>query len=150
MQLQGKKGVGAVQFSGPIDCVVKTVRSHGISGLYKGLSAMVIGNSAKAGVRFVAYEQFLRLVSGPDGKAGSGGMMLAGLGAGMTEAVLIVTPTETIKWASAHGDRPMSVACKLTAVSFLPLHSAERSFRVYLATFVSPYRNFPRISTTES
>ncbi|KAI9027796.1 mitochondrial carrier domain-containing protein [Hyaloraphidium curvatum] len=101
MQLQGKQGAGA-KFKGPIDCVVKTVRERGIAGLYKGLSAMVIGNSAKAGVRFVAYEQFQRLVAGPDGKASSGGMMLAGLGAGMTEAALVVTPTETIKTKLIH------------------------------------------------
>lgn len=97
MQLENKKGAEA-RFKGPIDCVVKTVRERGFFGLYKGLSAMVIGNSAKAGVRFVAYEQFQRLVAGPDGKTSSAGMMVAGLGAGMTEAAFVVTPTETIKW----------------------------------------------------
>lgn len=96
MQLENKKGAEA-RFKGPIDCVVKTVREKGVFGLYKGLSAMVIGNSAKAGVRFVAYEQFQRLVSGPSGKPTSTGMMIAGLGAGMTEAALVVTPSETIK-----------------------------------------------------
>ncbi|KXS17006.1 mitochondrial carrier [Gonapodya prolifera JEL478] len=106
---------------GPVDCVVQTVRNHGVLGLYRGLSAMAIGNAAKASVRFVAYEQFVVLVGkaqdsfarrespsagdvgGQSGgailgeKIGTVGMMIAGLGAGMTEAALVVTPSETIK-----------------------------------------------------
>lgn len=40
-----------------------TVREKGIPGLYSGCSAMVIGHSVKAGVRFVSYEQFKSILS---------------------------------------------------------------------------------------
>ena len=94
LQLESKKGPEA-RFKGPIDCVLKTVREKGVRALYRGVSAMILGNSIKAGVRFVAYEQFRRLF----GDSGVG-MMGSGLGAGMVEAVLVVTPSETIKWVS--------------------------------------------------
>ncbi|CAG8582204.1 6228_t:CDS:2 [Ambispora gerdemannii] len=75
-------------FKGPIDCAVTTVRTQGIFALYRGLSALVIGTAAKAGDENGN-------VSGPKS-------MLAGLGAGMTEAITVVTPTETIKTKLIH------------------------------------------------
>ncbi len=96
LQLQSKAG----KTQGPIECAVQTVKTKGVRGLYKGLSAMIIGNSAKAGVRFVAYEQYSRAIArfmGEEGKKSGKNMMLSGLFAGMTEAALVVTPSETIK-----------------------------------------------------
>ncbi|KAJ3329609.1 hypothetical protein HDU93_000868, partial [Gonapodya sp. JEL0774] len=108
-------------FKGPIDCLTQTVRHRGFLGLYRGLSPMAAGNAAKASVRFLAYEQMVILVgkvqdsfgwressysssagSGSAGsisaeKVGAVGMIIAGLGAGIAEAALVVTPSETIK-----------------------------------------------------
>ncbi|TPX37742.1 hypothetical protein SmJEL517_g00600 [Synchytrium microbalum] len=96
LQLQSK-AVGGKHYTGPIDCAVQIVKEKGITGLYRGLSALVIGTAAKAGVRFYAYESFKQMLADKDGKLSSQGILLAGLGAGITEAILIVTPTETIK-----------------------------------------------------
>ncbi|KAF9100212.1 hypothetical protein BGX23_004040 [Mortierella sp. AD031] len=95
-----RKGVPAPK--GPIDILVGTVRTQGVTAVYRGLSAMVIGNTAKAGVRFFAFDQFRDLLKDSEGKTTGARSVLAGLGAGMTEAVLVVTPSETIKTKLIH------------------------------------------------
>ncbi|KAJ1975004.1 hypothetical protein H4R35_003350 [Dimargaris xerosporica] len=105
MQLQGAiKPGGAVNaaqsrlvFTGPVDCVVKTVRHQGVSALYRGLSAMIIGTASKAGVRFLSYDYFKAKLADDQGQVKGMRSLMAGLAAGMTEAVLVVTPTEAIK-----------------------------------------------------
>jgi solute carrier family 25 citrate transporter 1 len=59
--------------------------------------ALVLGNSLKAGVRFVSYDHFKQMLADPQGKVSAPRSLLAGLGAGMTEAIFAVTPSETIK-----------------------------------------------------
>lgn len=89
------------QFGGqrePLLTIVRnTVRDKGITGLYSGCSAVVIGNSVKAGVRFVTYDHFKSMLADAEGKVTPPRSLLAGLGAGMTEAIIAVTPSETIK-----------------------------------------------------
>ncbi|KAG0005884.1 hypothetical protein BGZ79_000578 [Entomortierella chlamydospora] len=111
LQLQdGSKGSarkGASAPKGPIDILVTTVRTQGVTAVYRGLSAMVIGNTAKAGVRFFAFDQFKYLLRDSEGKTTGYRSVLAGLGAGMTEAILVVTPSETIKTKLIHdGNSP--------------------------------------------
>lgn len=36
------------------DCVKQTVRSHGVLGLYRGLSSLLYGSIPKAAVRYVS------------------------------------------------------------------------------------------------
>ncbi|KAF8555185.1 mitochondrial tricarboxylate transporter, partial [Imleria badia] len=89
------------QFGGqresPLTIIRTTVREKGITGLYSGCSALVVGNSIKAGVRFVSYDYFKGILAGPEGKVSAPKSLLAGLGAGMMEAIIAVTPSETIK-----------------------------------------------------
>ncbi|KAG6830140.1 hypothetical protein H0H92_002004 [Tricholoma furcatifolium] len=82
---------------GPIAIIKETVKTQGITGLYSGCSALVIGNALKAGVRFVSYDHYKQLLADEQGKVTAGRSLIAGLGAGMTEAVFAVTPSETIK-----------------------------------------------------
>lgn len=44
LQLQNK---ASPMFNGPIDCLMKTIRTKGFLALYKGLSPLLIGNSLK-------------------------------------------------------------------------------------------------------
>ncbi|KAI8902018.1 putative CTP1-mitochondrial citrate transporter-member of the mitochondrial carrier family [Globomyces pollinis-pini] len=90
------------RYFGPWDCAVKTVKERGFTGLYRGLSALLIGNAAKAGVRFLAYDQIKALFKDKNGKLSGTSMVLAGLGAGICEGVLVVTPSETIKTKLIH------------------------------------------------
>lgn len=59
--------------------------------------ALVVGNSVKAGVRFVSYDHFKHALADAEGKVSAPRSLLAGLGAGMMEAIFAVTPSETIK-----------------------------------------------------
>lgn len=57
----------------------------------------MIGTASKAGVRFLCFERFKQMLADDRGKVSGQRMMLAGLGAGVVEAIVAVTPTETIK-----------------------------------------------------
>ncbi|CAJ0843048.1 2995_t:CDS:10 [Entrophospora sp. SA101] len=90
------------KFKGPIHCAVTTVKTQGFFSLYKGLSALVIGTAAKAGIRFLTYDQLKLLLQDDKGNLTGPKSMIAGLGAGMVEAITVVTPTETIKTKLIH------------------------------------------------
>ncbi|KAH9996172.1 mitochondrial tricarboxylate transporter [Russula compacta] len=89
------------QFGGkreaPLTIIRETLRSRGVRGMYAGCTALVVGNSAKAGVRFVSYDRFKQALADKDGKVSAPRSLLAGLGAGVLEAIFAVTPSETIK-----------------------------------------------------
>ncbi|KAI9634692.1 putative mitochondrial inner membrane citrate transporter [Dioszegia hungarica] len=81
----------------PYQALRETIAQRGVGGLYAGCTAVVIGNAVKAGVRFTTYDQFKSALMDDEGKLSAPRSMLAGLGAGMMEAVIAVTPSETIK-----------------------------------------------------
>ncbi|TFY82946.1 hypothetical protein EWM64_g1063 [Hericium alpestre] len=88
---------GGKQREGPLTIIRETLRKQGVRGLYSGCSALVVGNATKAGVRFVSYDHFKHALADKDGKVSAPRSLLAGLGAGMMEAIFAVTPSETIK-----------------------------------------------------
>ncbi len=89
------------------------VRRETALGLYKGLGAVLTGIVPKMAIRFTsfeAYKQALSSSSSPGAGAGAGaggsdqrqrtgaaGTFAAGLAAGVTEAVAVVTPMEVVK-----------------------------------------------------
>lgn len=75
----------------------KTVQASGVFGLYRGLSVLLYGSIPKSAVRFGAFETFKSQLQDNNGQLSIGGKLLAGLGAGVCEAVLAVTPMETVK-----------------------------------------------------
>ncbi|KAJ7178584.1 mitochondrial tricarboxylate transporter [Mycena crocata] len=83
-QFGGKK-------EGPIAIIRDTLKTKGVIGLYSGCTALVVGNAAKAGVRFVSYDHFKSLLADSEGKVSAPRSLLAGLGAGMMEAIFAVT-----------------------------------------------------------
>ncbi|KAK5942662.1 hypothetical protein PMZ80_005227 [Knufia obscura] len=64
---------------------------------YAGCTTLIIGNSIKAGVRFVAFDTYKSLLVDEDGKISGPRTVVAGFGAGFTESLLAVTPFESIK-----------------------------------------------------
>lgn len=82
---------------GPITIVRNTIAKDGFIGLYSGCGALVTGNAIKAGVRFLSYDHFKTMLKDENGKLSGPRSLLAGLGAGMMEAIFAVTPSETIK-----------------------------------------------------
>lgn len=50
-QLQLDEKGGSKRYTGITDCVKKTVSSHGVLGLYRGLSVLLYGSIPKSAVR---------------------------------------------------------------------------------------------------
>lgn len=50
LQLDEKSGK-TKKYNGIVDCVRKTVKSHGVLGLYRGLSVLLYGSIPKSAVR---------------------------------------------------------------------------------------------------
>jgi solute carrier family 25 citrate transporter 1 len=96
LQLDEKSGK-AKQYDGIVDCVKKTVRGHGVSGLYRGLSVLLYGSIPKSAVRFGAFEEFKKRSVDEKGNLSPGMRLMCGLGAGIAEAIFAVTPMETVK-----------------------------------------------------
>ncbi|EDW80791.1 uncharacterized protein Dwil_GK11377 [Drosophila willistoni] len=93
-QLQlDEKGDGR-KFKGTLDCIRKTVNTNGVFGLYRGLSVLLLGSIPKSAARFGSFEYFSHTFQG---YKINNQRFMAGFLAGLTEAVLVVTPMETIK-----------------------------------------------------
>ncbi|XP_055613255.1 putative tricarboxylate transport protein, mitochondrial [Uranotaenia lowii] len=96
-QLQLDEKGATKQYNGIMDCVKKTVKNNGFFGLYRGLSVLLYGSIPKSAVRFGAFETFKEQLMDSNGQLSTSGKLLAGLGAGVAEAILAVTPMETVK-----------------------------------------------------
>jgi len=73
------------------------VKKESPLGLYKGLGAVVTGIVPKMAIRFAAFERYKAWLTPETGKASSPAIFLAGLGAGVSEAVAVVGPMEVVK-----------------------------------------------------
>ena len=98
LQLYGK----TERFNGPIDVIRKTVAERGVAGLYRGLLSLVYTSVPKSAVRFGAFEFFKSRMQDEQGQMDKSATLLCGLGAGVTEAVLVVCPAETLKVKFIH------------------------------------------------
>jgi len=74
-----------------------TVRTTGFLSLYSGLGITLLFSIPKAGIRFGSNSFFKGKLADEHGKLTMGKQFLAGVLAGCAEAVLAVTPMETIK-----------------------------------------------------
>ncbi|KAI9844480.1 MAG: hypothetical protein M1837_005562 [Sclerophora amabilis] len=64
---------------------------------YAGCTTLIIGNSLKAGIRFVAFDTYKTFLLDANGNISGPKTVIAGFGAGATESLLAVTPFESIK-----------------------------------------------------
>ena len=94
-QLQLDEKVG--KYKGISDCAKQTVQTNGVRGLYRGLSVLLYGSIPKSAVRFGAFEQLKKSMGDEKGNLTPANRLLCGLGAGVSEAILVVTPMETVK-----------------------------------------------------
>lgn len=104
LQLDAKaaKAGGELRYTGIADCVKKTVAQKGPLGLYSGVTTLVVGSIPKAAIRFAAFNFWKGKLQDKEGKMSVLSNMLAGLLAGVSEAVLAVTPMETVKTKLIH------------------------------------------------
>ena len=101
-QLQLDEKSSARRFKGLGDCIKQTYNGHGFLGFYRGLSSLLYGSIPKASVRFSMFEYLKNKLSDEKGNLSKSGTLLSGLGAGASEAVLVVCPMETIKVKFIH------------------------------------------------
>ncbi|KAK0210876.1 mitochondrial carrier domain-containing protein [Desarmillaria ectypa] len=74
------------------------VRRETPLALYKGLGAVLSGIVPKMAIRFASFEAYKGWLADKEtGTTSLGNIFLAGLGAGTTEAVAVVTPMEVVK-----------------------------------------------------
>ncbi|KAI1848476.1 hypothetical protein JX265_008742 [Neoarthrinium moseri] len=66
-------------------------------GLYKGLGAVLTGIVPKMAIRFTSFEAYKQMLADGNGVVTGKATFLAGLAAGVTEAVAVVTPMEVVK-----------------------------------------------------
>lgn len=74
-------------------------KTQGVSSLYVGCPAFIVGNTVKASVRFLGFDYIKGLLVDKEGKLSGPRGVIAGLGAGLLESVVAVTPFEAIKTA---------------------------------------------------
>lgn len=83
----------------PLKLIYNVARTQGVLALYVGCPAFVVGNTVKASVRFLGFDSIKALLADKNGKLSGPRGILAGLGAGLLESVIAVTPFEAIKTA---------------------------------------------------
>ncbi|CDF90268.1 probable Succinate/fumarate mitochondrial transporter [Zygosaccharomyces bailii] len=77
---------------------VSIFKNEGFIALYKGLGAVVIGIIPKMAIRFSSYEYYRTLLANKEtGVVSTANTFISGLGAGVTEAVMVVNPMEVVK-----------------------------------------------------
>ncbi|KFA70073.1 hypothetical protein S40285_03300 [Stachybotrys chlorohalonatus IBT 40285] len=102
---------------------------------YAGCTTLIIGNSAKAGIRFVAFDKIKAILADENGKLSGPRTVLAGFGAGVTESLLAVTPTESIK-TTLIDDRKSANPRLRGFLHAVPIIARERGIRGFFQGFV--------------
>mmetsp|Transcript_53218 Transcript_53218/g.64155 ORF Transcript_53218/g.64155 Transcript_53218/m.64155 type:complete len:288 (-) Transcript_53218:136-999(-) len=97
LQLQSKAKGASLPYNGMISGLTYTVRTTGFLSLYRGLAPTLLGSIPKAGIRFGLNAVIKDNLRDKDGKLTLGKNFVAGLGAGVAEALMIVAPVETVK-----------------------------------------------------
>lgn len=97
LQLQAKTKNVIFPYNGMISGLTYTVHETGFFSLYRGLAPTLIGSFPKAGIRFGLNAVIKNKLRNKDGELTASKNFIAGLGAGVTEALVIVAPVETVK-----------------------------------------------------
>lgn len=89
---------GSAERQSLVQLLTSTLRQHGIRALYTGSGVFCASNASKSAIRFFTFDNVRRFMpTDNNGKVTTLGNMGAGLMAGVAEAVVVVTPGETIK-----------------------------------------------------
>ena len=96
MQLSRRARAPGAKRRGFITTGAEIVKRESPLALYKGLGAVMTGIVPKMAIRFTSYEWYKQLLAS-DGQISGSSNFLAGLAAGVTEAVAVVCPMEVVK-----------------------------------------------------
>lgn len=111
-QLQLGGTGGKLPYTGMISGLTYTVKTTGFFSLYAGLAPTLIGSIPKAGTRFGLNAVIKDNLRDKDGKLTAGKNFVAGLGAGVAEALIIVAPVETVKTKCIELNQPFIAGLK--------------------------------------
>lgn len=106
LQLQSKAKGAVLPYNGMVSGLTYYVRTTGFFSLYRGLAPTLIGSFPKAGIRFGLNALIKDNLRDKDGKLTPGKNFVAGLGAGISEALIIVAPVETVKTKCIELNKP--------------------------------------------
>ena len=112
LQLQSKAKGAALPYNGMISGLSYYVRTTGFFSLYRGLTPTLIGSIPKAGIRFGLNALIKDNLRDKDGKLTPAKNFVAGLGAGVAEALIIVAPVETVKTKCIELNQPFVTGFK--------------------------------------
>ena len=96
LQLQSKAKGTKLPYTGMISGLRYTVQTTGFLSLYRGLAPTLLGSIPKAGIRFGSNSVIKDNLRDEKGNLTPAKNFLAGLGAGVAEALIIVAPVETV------------------------------------------------------
>jgi solute carrier family 25 citrate transporter 1 len=111
-QLQLHKKGTPLPYSGVFSGMRYTVRTTGFLSLYRGLAPTLLGSIPKAGIRFGLNSVIKERLRDKDGKLTPAKNFVAGLGAGVVEAIVIVAPVETVKTKTIELNLPFIAGMK--------------------------------------
>jgi solute carrier family 25 citrate transporter 1 len=97
MQLSRRARAPGAKRRGFITTGAEIVKRESPLALYKGLGAVMTGIVPKMAIRFTSYEWYKQALASGDGQVSASGNFMAGLAAGVTEAVAVVCPMEVVK-----------------------------------------------------
>lgn len=106
LQLQSRTKGALLPYTSMISGLKYTVQTTGFFSLYRGLAPTLIGSVPKAGIRFGLNSVIKDKLRDHDGKLTPAKNFVAGLGAGVMEAIVIVAPVETIKTKTIELNKP--------------------------------------------
>jgi len=106
LQLQSNAKGAVLPYNGMVSGLTYTVRTTGFLSLYRGLAPTLLGSIPKAGIRFGLNSVIKDALRDKEGKLNPAKNFVAGLGAGVAEAVLVVAPVETVKTKCIELDKP--------------------------------------------
>eukprot|EP00474_Spongospora_subterranea_P009122 CRZ09580.1 hypothetical protein [Spongospora subterranea] len=101
LQLDSKTGANR-RYKGSLDVIKQTVNLYGVRGVYRGMSSLLYGSVPKSAVRFGVFDVVRNNLMDSKGELSRTNTLLAGMAAGVAEAIVIVTPMETIKVKLVH------------------------------------------------
>lgn len=81
----------------PLVLIFNVAKTQGVGSLYVGCPAFVVGNTAKASIRFLGFDYIKSMLVDKNGKLSGPRGVIAGLSAGLLESIVAVTPFEAIK-----------------------------------------------------
>jgi solute carrier family 25 (mitochondrial citrate transporter), member 1 len=84
-------------YKGMVSCGRTIAAEEGVRSLWKGLTPFIGQLTLKYALRMGSNAFFLELLRDQQGQLSTGARLTAGLGAGVSEALLIVTPFEVVK-----------------------------------------------------